>query len=95
MHEEVSSLQPIIPPKPFDIFPLTGGRSEGLDAFRFVFKLCKPRHITSQFLVSKNPLFRPFSMANGKKNNKNNNVEIPWPKKRWGKIVGGPLWDRE
>ena len=25
----------MIPPKRFDIFPLTGGRSEGLDAFGF------------------------------------------------------------
>ena len=38
-HEEVLSLQPIIPPKRFDIFPpLTGGCPEGLiDAFRFFF----------------------------------------------------------
>ena len=28
----------MIPPKRFDIFPLTGGCSEGLDAFRFFFK---------------------------------------------------------
>ena len=34
-HEEVLHLQPIIPPKRFDIFHLTGGCSEGLDAFRF------------------------------------------------------------
>ena len=34
-HEEVLSLQPMIPPKRFDIFLLTGGCSEGLDAFRF------------------------------------------------------------
>ena len=37
-HEEVLSLQPIIPPKRFDIFPLTGECSEGLDAFIFFFK---------------------------------------------------------
>ena len=37
-HEEVLSLQPMIPPKRFDIFPLPGGCSEGLDAFRFFFK---------------------------------------------------------
>ena len=37
-HEEVWSLQPMIPPKCFDIFPLTGGCSEGLDAFRFFFQ---------------------------------------------------------
>ena len=37
-HGEVFSLQPMIPPKRFDIFfPLTGGCSEGLDAFRFLF----------------------------------------------------------
>ena len=40
-HEEVLSLQPIIPPtKRFDIFfPLTGRCSEGPDAFRFSFKI--------------------------------------------------------
>ena len=37
-HEEVSSLQPIILPERFDIFPLTGGCSEGLGAFRFFSK---------------------------------------------------------
>ena len=38
-HEEVLYLQPMIPPKRFDIFsPLTGGCSEGLGAFRFFFK---------------------------------------------------------
>ena len=32
-------LQPMIPPKRFDVFPLTGGCSEeGLDAFRFSLK---------------------------------------------------------
>ena len=42
-HEEVLYLQPMIPPKRFDIFsPLTGGCSEGLDAFRFFFKLSVP-----------------------------------------------------
>ena len=36
--EEVLSLHPMIPPKRFNIFPpLTGGCSEGLDAFRFFF----------------------------------------------------------
>ena len=35
-HEEVLFLQPMIPPKCFDMFsPLTEGCSEGLDAFRF------------------------------------------------------------
>ena len=38
-HEEVLYLQPLIPPKRFDIFsPITGGCSEGPDAFRFSFK---------------------------------------------------------
>ena len=33
-HEEVLYLQPLIPPKHFDIFsPITGGCSEGLGAF--------------------------------------------------------------
>ena len=32
-------LQPMIPPKRFDISPLTGGCSEGLDVFRFFFKI--------------------------------------------------------
>ena len=32
--EEVSSLQPMIPPKRFDIFPLDGGCSEGIDALK-------------------------------------------------------------
>ena len=33
-HEEVLYLQPLIPPKRFDIFfPITGGCSEGLGAF--------------------------------------------------------------
>ena len=41
-HEEVLYLQPMIPPKRFDIFPLTGGCSEGLDAFRFFFKYPNP-----------------------------------------------------
>ena len=37
-YEEVLYLQSMIPPKRFDIFPLTGGCSEGLDAFRFSLK---------------------------------------------------------
>ena len=38
-HEEVLYFQLLIPPKRFDIFfPLTGGCSEVLDAFRFLFK---------------------------------------------------------
>ena len=37
--EEVLYLQPMIPPtKRFDMFPLTGGCSEGLGAFRFFLK---------------------------------------------------------
>ena len=35
---EMMSLQPMIPPKRFDISPLPGGGSEGLDAFRSLFK---------------------------------------------------------
>ena len=38
-HEEALYLQPLIPPKRFDISPpLTGGCSEGLGAFWFFFK---------------------------------------------------------
>ena len=37
-HEEVLSLRPMIPPKRFDIFPPSGGCSEGLDASRPFFK---------------------------------------------------------
>ena len=38
-HEEVLYLQPLIPPKLFDIFsPITGGCSEGLGVFWFFFK---------------------------------------------------------
>ena len=38
-HEEVLYLQPLIPPKRFEMFsPITGGCSEGLGAFRFFFK---------------------------------------------------------
>ena len=43
-HEEVLYLQPMIPPKPFDIFPLTEGCSEVLDAFRFFFKQYQTRY---------------------------------------------------
>ena len=36
--DAVLSLQPMIPPKRFVMFfPLTGGCSEGVDAFRFFF----------------------------------------------------------
>ena len=34
----VLSLQPMVPPKHLTLSPLTGGCSEGLDAFRFFFK---------------------------------------------------------
>ena len=37
-HEEVLSLQHMIPSKPFDIFPTEWGCSEGLGAFMFFFK---------------------------------------------------------
>ena len=37
-HNEVLYLQPMIPPKRFVIFPLTGGCSEGLDVFIFFFE---------------------------------------------------------
>ena len=44
--EEVLSLQPImIPPKRFGIFFLTGGCSDGVEAFRFFFK--KHKHCSS------------------------------------------------
>ena len=43
-HEEVLSLQPMIPPKCFDIFFPTGGCSEGLDAFRLNFFKCTTVH---------------------------------------------------
>ena len=38
-HEEVLHQRSMIPPKRFDIFPLTGACSEGLDTFRFFSKL--------------------------------------------------------
>ena len=37
-HDEALYQKLIILPKHFDIFPLTGGCSKGLDAFRFCFK---------------------------------------------------------
>ena len=50
--EEVLSLQPMIPYKRFDISPpLTRGCSEGLDAFRFFFKIPsgnKPNQVRGQ-----------------------------------------------
>ena len=47
------SLQPVIPPKRFDIFPLTGGCSEVLDAFRFFFKI-HPSNIDFHALLMNN-----------------------------------------
>ena len=38
-HEEVLSLQPMLPPKPLDIVFPESGCSEGLDAFTFFFKM--------------------------------------------------------
>ena len=43
------SLQPMIPPKRFDTFPLTGGCSEGLGAFRLFFKQSTPYAIYRMF----------------------------------------------
>ena len=47
--EEVLSLQPMIPPKRFDVFPLTGGCSEDLGAFRFFFKQRVLQYYNSQY----------------------------------------------
>ena len=53
-HEEILYLQPLIPPKRFDIFsPLTGGCSEGLGAFCFLFK----QQLTFLFFASGEPHF--------------------------------------
>ena len=42
-HEDVLYLQPMIPPKRFDIFfPLTEECSGGLDVLRFIFKSRRP-----------------------------------------------------
>ena len=43
--EEVLSLQPMIPSKRFDVFPLTGGCSEGLDVCVFF-----PLILTNKFV---------------------------------------------
>ena len=52
-HEEVLFLQPMIPPKRFDIFfPLTEGCSEGLDAFRFFFKQSRRSRRVLNFLLN-------------------------------------------
>ena len=43
-HEEILYLQPLIPPKRFDIFsPITGGCSEGLGVLWFFFEHDKRR----------------------------------------------------
>ena len=56
-HEEVLVLQPMIPPKRFDISsPLTEGCSEGLDAFRFFFKDHGEIRTNSYFLRSSDEL---------------------------------------
>ena len=34
-----AQLQPMFPPKRFDMLPLSGGCSEGLNAFRYFFKV--------------------------------------------------------
>ena len=50
-HEEVLYFQLLIPPKRFDIFfPLTGGCSEGLGAFRFFFKPYRSRWLGGKAL---------------------------------------------
>ena len=52
-HQEVLSLQSIIPPnKRFDIFS-TGGCSEDLDAFRFSFKQDKRRVVIPREILGK------------------------------------------
>ena len=50
-HEEVLYFQLLIPPKSFDIFPLTGGCSEGLDAFSFFFIQHSPRDIRTHYTL--------------------------------------------
>ena len=72
-HEEVLSLQPIIPPKRFDIFPLTGGCSEGLDDFIFVFKqrgkLQETKEINNKLLF--------ICRKEGSPRKKANNMRLP------------------
>ena len=43
-HEEVLYLQPMILPKHFDFFPLTGGCSEGLGTFSYFFLKIVPMY---------------------------------------------------
>ena len=56
-HEEVLSLQHMIQPKGFDIFSplLAGGCSEGLDAFRYLFKYCLKKNLNA-FKPSEHPV---------------------------------------
>ena len=55
-HEEVLYFQLLIPPKRFDIFfPLTGGCSEGLGAFRFFFKEERENHQQQRRCLQQNP----------------------------------------
>ena len=59
-HEEVLYLQPMIPPTTrFEFFPLTGGCSEGLDAFRFFFKQTHT-HTRTQLTIVTNIIEREF-----------------------------------
>ena len=51
------SLQPMSPPtKPSDIFPPEGGCSEGLDAFRFFFKIYCNYRIVDDFARRDRPV---------------------------------------
>ena len=62
--KEVLYLLPMIPPKRFDIFPLTGGCSEGLDAFRFFFKIMEP-NITIITLLHETTIFATANHSGG------------------------------
>ena len=62
-HEEVLSLQLMIPPKGFDIFfPLIGGCSESLDAFRFLIQ-----HNLATWYIFRDEVFgtKCYRVANG------------------------------
>ena len=64
-HEEVLYFQLLIPPKRFDIFfPLTGGCSEGLGAFRFFFKQLEPV-LRDQFLRARAGTGKRYSPCSG------------------------------
>ena len=56
-HEDVLSLQPMTPPKRFDISPPCVGCSQGLGAFRFFFK----KKVTGIYLLYPYLLFFLFS----------------------------------